>query len=67
MRGLSKIVSTTIAVEIGKFSRFSHPSQLMAYSGATPSESQLLCGDASVSTHVPSPRQLPTDHDHVAV
>lgn len=38
MRGLSKIVSTTLAVEIGNFSRFEHPSRLMAYSGATPSE-----------------------------
>jgi transposase len=38
LRGLSKIVSTTLAVEIGNFSRFEHPSKLMAYAGATPSE-----------------------------
>jgi transposase len=38
LRGIGKIVATTLAVEVGNFSRFPHPKQLMAYSGATPSE-----------------------------
>jgi transposase len=38
LRGVGKIVATTLAVEIGNFSRFPHPKQLMAYSGSTPSE-----------------------------
>ena len=38
LRGVGKIVATTLAVEVGNFSRFPHPKQLMSYSGATPSE-----------------------------
>jgi transposase len=38
LRGVGKIVATTLAVEIGNFSRFANPKQLMSYSGATPSE-----------------------------
>ena len=38
LRGLKKIVATTLAVEIGNFSRFSSAKQLMGYSGTTPSE-----------------------------
>jgi len=38
LRGLAKLSATTIAVEVGYFSRFAKPSKLMAYAGATPSE-----------------------------
>ena len=38
MRGISLIVAASLAVEIGDFSRFEHPEQLMAYLGLIPSE-----------------------------
>lgn len=38
LRGMAKLTATTLAVEIGNFTRFERPSQLMAYAGATPSE-----------------------------
>ena len=38
LRGVGKISATTIAVEIGSFSRFDTPKQLMAYCGVVPSE-----------------------------
>jgi transposase len=38
LRGVAKMIATTLAVEVGNFSRFQHPKQLMAYSGSTPSE-----------------------------
>ena len=39
MRGVSLIVATTLAAEIGDFSRFEHSEQIMAYLGLIPSES----------------------------
>lgn len=38
LRGFAKIAATTIAVEIGNFSRFEQAKQLMGYAGCTPSE-----------------------------
>ena len=38
LRGFAKLTATTIAVEVGCFTRFERPSQLMAYAGTTPSE-----------------------------
>lgn len=38
LRGIAKLTATTIAVEVGYFTRFEHPKKLMAYVGATPSE-----------------------------
>ena len=38
MRGVSLIVSTTVAAEIGDMRRFQNPKQLMAYLGLIPSE-----------------------------
>lgn len=38
LRGIAKLTATTIAVEVGNFSRFERASKLMAWAGATPSE-----------------------------
>lgn len=38
LRGVAKIAAVTLAVEVGRFSRFEKPRQLMGYSGAVPSE-----------------------------
>jgi len=38
MRGISLIVAATLASELGDFSRFERPSQLMAFLGLVPSE-----------------------------
>src|SRR5262249_900883 len=38
MRGVAFIVAVTVVAEIGDFSRFDHPRQLMAYLGLVPSE-----------------------------
>lgn len=38
LRGVAKLTATTLAVEVGNFSRFEHPKKLMGYSGMTPSE-----------------------------
>lgn len=38
LRGVAKLTATTIAVEVGNFSRFDKPKQLMGYAGITPSE-----------------------------
>jgi transposase len=38
LRGLAKLTATTIAVEIGSFTRFANAKKLMAYVGSTPSE-----------------------------
>jgi len=38
LRGIAKLSATTIAVEIGSFSRFETAKQLMAYCGVVPSE-----------------------------
>jgi transposase len=38
LRGVAKLTATTLAVEIGNFSRFEHPTKLMGYGGITPSE-----------------------------
>jgi transposase len=38
LRGIAKTTAVGIAVEVGRFSRFEHPRQLMGYSGAVPSE-----------------------------
>lgn len=38
LRGIAKVTATTLAVEIGLFSRFTNARQLMAWSGMTPSE-----------------------------
>ena len=38
LRGVAKLTATTIAVEIGYFTRFERANKLMAYVGTTPSE-----------------------------
>jgi transposase len=38
LRGVQLVTAVTLAAEIGDFSRFSHPRQLMAYVGLVPSE-----------------------------
>lgn len=38
LRGIAKLTATTLAVEVGSFSRFDHPKKLMGYAGITPSE-----------------------------
>lgn len=38
LRGVARLTATTLAVEVGNFSRFEHPKQLMGYAGITPSE-----------------------------
>ena len=38
MRGISLIVAATLAAELGDFSRFEHPEEIMAYLGLIPSE-----------------------------
>lgn len=38
LRGVAQLAAATIAVEAGVLSRFSHPSQLMGYSGLVPGE-----------------------------
>jgi transposase len=38
MRGVGQIVAVTVAAEVGDFSRFANPRQLMAYLGLVPSE-----------------------------
>lgn len=38
MRGVSKLTATSVVAEVGRFSRFEHPRELMGYSGAVPSE-----------------------------
>jgi len=36
--GLAEVTATTLVAEIGQFSRFDNPRQLMAFAGLTPSE-----------------------------
>jgi transposase len=38
MRGIAKVTAVTLVTEVGELSRFTHPSQLMGYSGLVPSE-----------------------------
>jgi transposase len=38
LRGIAKLTATTIAIEVGNFTRFEKPKQLMGYAGITPSE-----------------------------
>lgn len=38
LRGVAKITSVTVVAEVGSFSRFEHPKQLMGYSGLVPRE-----------------------------
>ena len=38
MRGVAFVVAVTVVAEVGDFSRFANPRQLMAYLGLTPSE-----------------------------
>jgi transposase len=38
LRGVRKTTAVGVAAEVGSFSRFEHPQQLMGYSGAVPSE-----------------------------
>lgn len=38
MRGIKEVAAASIVAEVGEFSRFRHPGQLMAYSGLVPSE-----------------------------
>ena len=38
LKGIAKLSAVTIAVEVGRLSRFEKPKQLMGYSGAVPSE-----------------------------
>jgi transposase len=39
LRGVSTVVATTVAAELGDLTRFDHPKQLMAFTGLVPSES----------------------------
>ena len=39
LRGVSTVVATTVAAEVGDLTRFAHPKQLMAFTGLVPSES----------------------------
>jgi hypothetical protein len=38
LRGVAKVTAIGVVAEVGAFSRFSKPSQLMAYAGSVPSE-----------------------------
>ena len=38
MRGVAFVVAVTVVAEVGNFSRFANPRQVMAYLGLTPSE-----------------------------
>ena len=38
LRGFAKLAATTVAVEVGYFTRFERAKQLMGYAGSTPSE-----------------------------
>jgi len=38
LRGIAKVTAVTIVAEVGKLSRFDHPSQLMGYAGVVPRE-----------------------------
>jgi transposase len=38
LRGVAEVTATTLVAEIGEFSRFRNPRQLMAFTGVTPSE-----------------------------
>lgn len=38
MRGLAFVSAVTVVAEVGDFTRFNNPRQLMAYLGLTPSE-----------------------------
>ncbi len=38
LRGVAEVAATTMVAEIGEFSRFQSPRQLMAFNGVTPSE-----------------------------
>jgi transposase len=38
MRGISLVIASTLASELGDFSRFEHPEEIMAYLGLIPSE-----------------------------
>jgi transposase len=38
LRGIAKITATTMVTEVGNFSRFTRPNQLMGYGGLVPSE-----------------------------
>jgi transposase len=39
MRGVSLLAAVTLVAEVGDFTRFANPRQLMAYLGLVPSES----------------------------
>ena len=38
MRGVAFVAAVTVAAEVGDFTRFDNPRQVMAYLGLTPSE-----------------------------
>lgn len=38
LRGVAKTTAVTVVAEVGRFSRFDHPRQIMGYSGLVPSE-----------------------------
>jgi transposase len=38
LRGVAEVIATTLVAEIGSFSRFTNPKQLMAYAGLVPKE-----------------------------
>lgn len=38
LRGVAEVVATSLVAEVGEFSRFRNPKQLMAYAGLVPSE-----------------------------
>jgi transposase len=38
LRGVAKVTAVTLVTEVGRFSRFPHPRQLMGYRGAVPRE-----------------------------
>ncbi|WP_410962501.1 transposase, partial [Salmonella sp. SAL4358] len=38
LRGIAKLTAVSVVAELGEISRFTHPRQLMGYSGLVPSE-----------------------------
>jgi Transposase IS116/IS110/IS902 family len=38
LRGVAKVIATSLVAEVGEFRRFRNPKQLMAYAGVVPSE-----------------------------
>ena len=56
MRGVGQIVAVTVAAEVGDFSRFANPRQLMAYLGLVPSERSSGARSAAAGSPRPAMR-----------